>query len=209
MNEKRELIFDFDGVVGDTYQLNWSLVQKFHPETLEHGYRYDHHLGNVFETPVVRFNAQSTVQYYRDYNDLLSVSHIKAALPALRELSRDFRFHVVSSNCETAIERVLSEAGLRGHFGDILGYAAHASKVEKFCRLASTYGFTLPEALFVTDTLGDLKEAARVALPAVGVTFGYHTRALLEKGGAFAIVDNWDELVAAARLPIRRHVPAT
>ena len=48
--------------------------------------------------------------------------------------------------------------------------------------------------IFITDTLGDIREAAQVAIPAIGVTWGFHPRARLEKGNPLVIVDTPKEL---------------
>lgn len=194
------LIFDFDGPLGDTYDLNWSHVQELHPEVSEEAYRIEHHMGNVFEEPAVPFTDATSELCYRLYNERLSTAHINRAIPFLLTLSKRYRFHVVTSNCEVAIERVLGEARMREYFGLVLGREAHQSKVEKFKHLASAEAFDLTrDAIFVTDTLGDLRESAKVALPSIGVTFGYHPREILTRGSHKAIVDTWDELVTLAQ----------
>ncbi len=195
MTQERHLIADFDGVIGDTFQMNWAITRSLHPEVAEASYRIDHHMGNVFEAPVVPFTPQTSEMYWRLYNEQLAVSHISVALPALSCLANYFRLHIVTSNCEVAIARVLREAAVHNLFGHILGRQAHASKVEKFKLLADVDDFDLEDAIFVTDTLGDLKEAAKVGLPAVAVTFGYHTREILATGNPRAIVDTWDEFL--------------
>lgn len=195
MATKRPILFDFDGVLGKTYKLSWLITCSLHPEVSEETYRVHHHLGNVIEEPAINFTDFTREAYFRFYNGLLSREHIADAMPALARLKNDCRFHVVTSNCEVAIERVLTEVGVRAHFGHILGRAAHAQKVEKFERIAREEGFALCDALFITDTLGDLKEAEKVGLPAIGVTFGFHDRELLEQGAHLAIADTWDELV--------------
>lgn len=190
---RRHIIFDFDGPIGDTYLLNWELVRVLHPEVPEEGYRIRHHLGNVFADPVVPFTAQTAAMYWRLYNERLTRSHVEAAIAPLRILSRNFALHVVSSNCEGAITRALTEAGIMEAFGHILGKEADTSKVVKFQRLAESEGFSLSEeAIFVTDTLGDILEANKVDLPTLAVTFGYHPRDILARGNPAGIVDDWE-----------------
>jgi phosphoglycolate phosphatase-like HAD superfamily hydrolase len=51
--------------------------------------------------------------------------------------------------------------------------------------------------LFITDTLGDLKEAAKVGLPAIAVSWGVHSPDRLGQGNALMIVHTVEELRGA------------
>lgn len=191
---QKHIIFDFDGVIGDTFALNWELVLALHPGVTEEQYRIFHHMGNVFEKPAVPFTEETATEYYRLYNERLSLVHVARALPFLKELGKDYRLHIVSSNCEVAIRRVLTEGGVVQCFGHILGKEAHESKVEKFQHIARIESISLSDALFVTDTLGDLKEAHKVGLHSCAVTFGYHSRDILSQGNPECVVDTWEEV---------------
>ena len=49
--------------------------------------------------------------------------------------------------------------------------------------------------MYVTDTSGDVREAASVDIPSVGVTWGYHPRQTLERANPRSIVDTPQALV--------------
>lgn len=187
------LIFDFDGVIADTYAMNWKIVHELFPEVPEEAYRIDHHRGNVFADSVVPFTPTTVEAYYVLYRERLSVAHLASALPTLQTLAANFQFHIVSSNCELAITRALSEAGIITHFKHILGQQAHQSKVEKFKMIAHHEQIDLKDALFVTDTIGDIKEANQVELPTIAVTFGYHPKELLAEYDV-PLAHSWEEV---------------
>ena len=200
-----QVFFDFDGVIGDTWDLNWGAVQELHPEASEDHYRINHHLGNVFEQPAVKFTDETAARYYDLYNEGLSYEHIKQSLPSLQTLPEEHTLHIVTSNCESAISRVLADARVLTLFATVLGRQAHASKVAKFKQLFLKTG-TLPEhCIFVTDTLGDITEANTAGLPTIAVSFGYHPKEVLERGAPLAIVDTWEEVVEK----IKEYQPAT
>lgn len=205
---KRHLITDWDGVLGDTPDMNYGIVTALHPEVTRDDYLIRHHLGNVLEEPVVPFTDESAAAYYRHYNERLSRAHVERALPAISALAEKFIIHVVTSNCEHAIRRVLREAGVEQHFGLMLGQEAHTSKVEKFKRLFAEEGFSAHETLYLTDTAGDIKEAKKVGLRTLAVTFGYHPRKLLAEHEPTALADTWDEVLAHVEqlLPSRAQV---
>lgn len=196
---KKHVLFDFDGVIGDTAELNWEIVQELHNGVTKEQYLIQHHLGNVFEHPSIPFTKETSNKYAETYNLLLSEEHIRNALPSLCSLGKEYVLHVVSSNCEVAIRGVLARSQVEQYFGLILGKEAHASKVEKFNRLFAEEGFGSDETVYVTDTLGDLIEATKVGLPTVAVTFGYHPITLLTRGKPTIIAQSWTEVEVAVR----------
>lgn len=195
----QHIISDFDGVIGDTATMNWTLVQTLHRDVKREAYLIDHHLGNVFEQPVVPFTPQTAARYYELYNERLARAHIERAVPHVHALGQDFRIHIVTSNCEHAIRRVLREAEIESAFGHVLGQEAHASKVEKFRTLLQELALAPTDTVYLTDTVGDLKEAAVVGIPTIAVTFGYHPRQLLEGYDPTAVANDWPTTVRLVR----------
>jgi len=189
----KHLIFDFDGVVADTFDMNWALTQE-HDETATVDDFITHHDGNVFEEPRIKFKPERVEEFYSEYQKRLTPSHTKKAADPLRRLGAQYQLYVVSSNGERAIKAVLEQTGLAPLFMRIMGAETHESKVEKFKMLMKEYGVTPENALFISDTLGDIKEAHKVGLRTIAVTFGYHDRERLSLGNPFAIVDSWGEV---------------
>jgi phosphoglycolate phosphatase-like HAD superfamily hydrolase len=104
----QHLIFDFDGVIADTYDMNWKIVHELFPEVEEQAYRIDHHRGNVFAESVVPFTPETVEAYYVHYRERLQIEHVAWAVPTLRRLADQYHMHIVSSNCEIAITQVLT-----------------------------------------------------------------------------------------------------
>lgn len=185
---------DFDGVIGDTAHMNYGIVLQLHPGVTEQQF-IDHHLGNVYKTPVIPFTKDSSERYFELYNQTLAVEHVATAVPYIKDLARQYTLHIVTSNCEHAVRRVLQEAGIAVCFGLMLGREAHESKSEKFIHLFQSEDFSAAESVYITDTQGDLKEAAAVGLQTIAVTFGYHPRELLLAGTPTVVADSWPEVV--------------
>ena len=189
----KHLIFDFDGVVADTFDMNWALTQE-HDETATVDDFRAHHDGNVFEEPKIKFKAERLSEYYSEYQKRLVPSHIAQAVGPLTRLAAEHQLYIVSSNGEQAINAVLEQSGVVDLFARVMGVETHASKVEKFKMLTKEYGVTPENALFISDTLGDVKEAHKVDLRTIAVTFGYHDRERLALGKPFQIADSWGEV---------------
>lgn len=50
------------------------------------------------------------------------------------------------------------------------------------------------DAVFITDTLGDIREARECDIDSIAVTWGFHERKTLEKGNPIVIVSDPREL---------------
>lgn len=59
------------------------------------------------------------------------------------------------------------------------------------------YGVNSSNCVFITDTLGDLREASHTGVKAIAVDWGFHSRETLLKGEPFAIIDKPEELESA------------
>jgi phosphoglycolate phosphatase-like HAD superfamily hydrolase len=58
------------------------------------------------------------------------------------------------------------------------------------------YGTSASECVFVTDTLGDMLEAKKEHVGAIAVSWGFHSREVLEKGEPFRILEMPSEIVS-------------
>lgn len=65
--------------------------------------------------------------------------------------------------------------------------------------LYENYNADSANYLFVTDTLGDIREAEKCNIKSIAVAWGYHPVTTLEKGNPIAIVQTPKELVEAIR----------
>jgi len=75
-----------------------------------------------------------------------------------------------SRNCQP----LLQNANIEKYF-DFIGTAeVSKSKIEKFNLVAEKYSASKEEMLFVTDTVGDIREAAAAGIPTIAVTWGAH-----------------------------------
>jgi HAD superfamily hydrolase (TIGR01509 family) len=85
----------------------------------------------------------------------------------------------------SAIERnslpLLEKTGVSELFDFIATGEVSKSKVEKFAIIAEKYNAEVSDMLFVTDTLGDIREADTAHVPTVAVTWGAHDEAFFSR----------------------------
>ncbi|HVY72696.1 MAG TPA: HAD hydrolase-like protein [Candidatus Paceibacterota bacterium] len=189
----KNIILDFDGVIADTFDVGWALAQE-HDEDATLEKFLAHHDGNVFEEPQIKFKPERLPEFNAEYRRRVQPGHIERAREPIMRLGATYSLFVVSSNSEHGIAEVLKNAGVLHLFVRIMGLETHRSKVEKFKILMAENGVTPENTLFVTDTLGDIKEAEKVGIRTIAETFGFHDRERLAQGNPFRIADSWDEI---------------
>lgn len=197
MNDGKKLVlFDFDGVIADTYGFTWELAQQIYP-----GITPDEHLtffeGNIHEATSKR-NEERTIDYWGMYVPRLMNSPLfPGIVDVIQALSRSYVLSVVSSSMSVPIREYLTAQGLAQYFDDVLGGDVHKRKVEKINMTLEKHSAAPDDAVFVTDTLGDMREAAACDVGSIAVSYGFHQIGRLKHGNPFKIVDSAVELQEA------------
>lgn len=189
----KNLIFDFDGVIADTFDINSALSFE-HDETATLEDFLAHHDGNVFAEPRIKFKPERVHLFYSEYRKRLTPSHLDWSVKPLQRLGEKYSLYIVSSTSELVIKEVLEKLDLLELFTRVMGQETHRSKVEKFKMLMDQNGITPKDTIFITDTLGDIKEANKVGIRTIAETFGFHPRERLALGEPLKIVDSWAEI---------------
>ena len=195
-NKLQHIIFDFDGVIADTADINWALSQEHDSEATYEDF-LAHHDGNALLEPRIKFRPENRYLFHSEYRNRLKPSHLENAVLPLQRLGALYTLHIISSTSEESIKIALRQSGLLDLFSRIFGQETHFSKVEKFKILIHEEGVNEGNSVFVTDTLGDIKEAHVVGVKTIAETFGFHNRARLEIGEPYALVDSWEEIEQA------------
>ncbi len=189
----KNLIFDFDGVIADTHDINWLLSQE-HDETATYDDFLAHHDGNVYAEPRIKFKPEKVHLFFEEYRKRLTYGHLEKSIGPLKRFKEKYSLYIISSTTEIVIKEILEKCQILDVFTRVMGQETHESKVEKFKMLMESDGITPENTIFITDTLGDIKEAHKVNIRTIGETFGFHNRARLETGEPFRIADSWEEI---------------
>jgi HAD superfamily hydrolase (TIGR01509 family) len=143
-----------------------------------------------------KLGEESRKSLFDEYRKrLLVISPNKDVLETLQKLKKKYLLFVNSSTAEEALNEYLEKYNLDGLFEEVLGYNFSKSKVKKFKHLFEKYDLKAEDCIFVTDTLGDIKEANEVGLKTIAVDFGFHDRAVLEEGRPLKIVSEFKNLL--------------
>jgi len=191
---KKLIIFDFDGVIADSFWLAHKTAQKKFPDITEEVYK-DGFEGNIVDwSNSVTNLKRADIDYDAEVAKEMHLVEFFDVEDAIVELAKRYRLAIVSSGATAAIRAYLEREGMQGHFPDILGWDVHANKHHKIRFLMKKYSLSPAECLMVTDTAGDVREAALAGIDSIGVSWGYHELHRLEKVKTFRIIHKPEEL---------------
>jgi len=197
--KEKILLIDFDGVIVDTFDLGMSVNNKLGTGISPDEYRKQFE-GNVYEN--YDDNDEEIVsednEWFKLYTPgMLKLEPVEGVVEAIKTLGEKYTLIIISSNINSPIKKYLEKHALVSCFDEVFGADVHKSKVKKIKMVFEKHGVEAKDCLFITDSLGDIREANKMNVDSIGVTWGWHSRETLEKGSPFTIVDKTSEIVPA------------
>ncbi len=201
-NEIKLIIFDFDGVLANSfkgfYLLNKEAAAIIGKKLSIKQYR-DLSLGNIHAGIRAIIPNDDEYQKFIDYKKeriaafYNTVKLFPGATPLLQKLSKKYILTIASSTKDTLIRKLLQRNKVEKLFSIIHG-ANDYSKEEALKNILSRTATTPPQAIMVTDTVGDVLVAKKVGIKTIAVTWGFHSRLTLSKIRPSALIFNLNEL---------------
>ncbi|MDD2807693.1 MAG: HAD hydrolase-like protein [Patescibacteria group bacterium] len=197
---KKIILFDFDGVIVDSFETAYSIVEELQLGFSRQYYR-EMFCGNIFDS--VDSHHQngnhkkvSQEEWFKLYaKKLLKLPVIIGMPAALKKLSASYRLVVVSSSINSPIQSYLELHHINQLFDKVYGADVHRSKIEKMRMVLAEYNISQSDCVFVTDTAGDLKEAAKVGIDSIVVSWGFHSKDYFSDLNYYQIVERPNDLV--------------
>lgn len=187
------ILLDFDGVIVDSFQMCLSIIRGAEPSLSPAKYRRRfegniiNHAKDMAAKKVVNFFAQYTPK-------ILQIPPYQGMPELISALARQTVLAIISSTDTAPITAYLKKFGLSPHISAVLGGDLESSKVKKLHMALTQYDAKPSEAVFITDTLGDIRESHAAQVSAIAVTWGYHDKATLAKGQPDTIVETVPDL---------------
>lgn len=193
------IMFDFDGVIDNNYELHFDLsVKKFIDFTREeHKKLFE---GNIHVEREKLKHRDTGFDFLKHLSDTRKTRVVEEEVKkTLENLSKKYMLGVVSSCYEYGIKDYLESNKMGDLFSFLYGCETNRSKVYKFKKALDTFNLKKEECIFITDTLGDILEANEVEIKTIAVDFGYHERERLEKGNPVKIISDFSEIVEVVK----------
>lgn len=197
------VLFDFDGVIADSFGIASALALRVCKRNTPDTYRSAFE-GNIYDTYASDGSRQDhegqeecnhDLNWWDEYQkSFATVTPFDGICDAISAVSEEYSLAILSSGSRDFIDPFLKAHGIARHFSDVLDVDVHTHKTKKIEIIFDKYGITAADCVFITDTLGDIREAGSHGMGVIAVSWGFHSRATLEKGVPFRIVERPQEL---------------
>lgn len=190
--KKGLIIFDFDGVLADSFDNFFSLIrdsmESIGLSLTPNQYR-NLFVGNIHQgfsdfihnesgyKAFSKFRKNNYDKYY--YNKHHRIKLFSGAIEFLKDINKYYILSIASSGKEYNIKDLLEENGIKNLFATILANSA-TSKEGMIKDILDKSPNALEKTFFITDTVGDIKVAKKCGLKTVAITWGFHSKKMLK-----------------------------
>src|SRR3989344_5937166 len=137
------VLFDFDGVIADSFALSFDVATQMHPHLMKDEYiaLWD---GNIYEMDAKLSCGPDCKPSREDYFNVFTarrgeIGIVPGSKEMVQSLAVDHTLCVISSSISMDIMAFLERHDMAEYFSDVLGSDAHESKVEKINTILSRY----------------------------------------------------------------------
>ena len=186
---KKIIVFDMDGVLFDTIGFaRESFIKRRPGMTKEmyddlHSSNY-HNEARKYDHLKIPITEEEEKKYIEEYSIKKSeATMFEGMKELLLELHAKGSALVLNTNAyEINCLPLLENAGIKDIFDYIACAEVSKDKVEKFGIIEKKFDAAKTDIIFVTDALGDAKDAEQAGVSTIAVTFGVHNRSYFEEG---------------------------
>lgn len=191
--EEKIIIFDFDGVIVDSFEVAFKVNQLARPTITRERYRAMFN-GNIADAKM-EDKKVNEINFFHEYGERFKNLSINPDIKdVIIKLSKKHRLFVISSTINSIIKEYFKRHGLLDAFTEILGFDIETSKVKKFNMIFKKYNINPRQTIFLTDTSGDINEAKEAKINfIVGLLGGYQNEESLEKAKPNVIVKDFND----------------
>lgn len=204
MTNQKIILFDFDGVIADSFELAFEIHKTICPRMTEHEYRrlFEGNINNWEKTMDVHaLKCREDRDFFAEYTPRMKkeVRIVPGIKDVIIELGKKYTLVVISSTITSPIQEFMDKYHIADYFEHIMGNDVHEQKTEKIRMVFEDYRVEAKNCIFITDTLGDMREAETMNIGSIGVAWGFHAPKTLQRGNPFRIVKQpYDILVAVS-----------
>jgi len=138
----KAIIFDFDGVLCDTYDINFGILKTIDKNLTEQKFK-DHFKGNAYKKRQIKIKKKYIPLFFEKQKQNFTPKHLFPLKKVLSRLKKDFQLFIISNTIDENIKYFLKLGNYDRFFQKILGATTHRSKVEKFKMVFNQYNLLI------------------------------------------------------------------
>ena len=208
MPEIKAIIFDYDGVIVDSakkfHELFNSLAKKYGYSQIANKDDFIRTFDkNIFDpSNCLGLTKLRAPMYVTDLKKGLKEMNKKVkAYPGMNQLatvlSEHFKLAIASNNFKETINDILTREKMKEKFAVVVSGEENANKSRLIKSCMEKLGVKQNEAVFISDTFGDVMHGKEAHVTTIAVTWGYQLRPKLVTASPDFIVDKPSELMEA------------
>lgn len=203
---KKVIIFDFDGVLADTFDTFYPLIRdamKSIGFSLTTDQYRDFFNDNVHQSFINFIGNEKNYKIFTEfrnsnYDEYYNGKYHKAKLfpevaNILEKISKNHILTIASSGRENNIKNLLEENGIAGLFNMVVANSA-TSKDGMIKEILDKFNSNPKEIIMVTDTIGDINTAKKLGLKTIAATWGFQSAYTLESSKPDFIAHSFKEI---------------
>ena len=196
----KAILFDFDGVIVNTFDFCYEINKSLGSGLTEAQYRdlFNGNINDHFkkEAPNKVEQKKGDGEFFKFYRpELMKLHPVPGMAKVIQEMAQHSKLFIVSSTDGNIIRDFLEREGLLACFIEVLGNDVDYSKVNKIKMILENHKFLSDDCIFITDTLGDIREAEKCGVKSIAVTWGYQPAETLVQGNPLKIINKPEELI--------------
>lgn len=186
-NKIKLIIFDFDGVLADSFDSFFPLIRdsmKTVGLSLTPNQYRSFFMGNVHQGFMDFINDEEKYSVFSEFRKNNYDKYYKARLfpgvvESLKQLQKKYILTIASSGKRTNIVNLLKKNKI-GNLFDIILATTEYTKENMIREILRKSKINPEQAVMITDTVGDLKVAKKSGLKTAAVTWGFHSAKMLK-----------------------------
>lgn len=196
---RKFVFFDFDGVIVDTFNICFEITRMKNAAIDEEGFRgiFEGNIHEAIEKGHLK-QENNFVDFPAEYaSRIASCAPIDPIPQIIEELASSFELAVLSANSQKLIGEFAHKHGFAKFFSRIIGHETHKRKTMMIRMMLETYSINPQDAILITDTLGDVREANQAGIRSLAVLWGFHSRETLQKGKPHSFIERPGDIAQA------------
>jgi len=201
----KEVIFDFDGTVADSFDIIMSIFSKF---------KCDLGLDNFGEKEIKIYRTKGVEEILKNSKvSMLKINKIigemrkeanetmlkarpfDGIISILREMKkRGLTLGIMSTNGEKTINKFLEINKIKA-FDYVIGKGSLLGKDKVIKSILRKRKLKTDEVLYIGDEVRDIKACKKLGIKIVAVTWGFNTKSILEENNPDYLVDSPKEIL--------------